>query len=221
MAADPSLMTITEGPTLIEQMNPALWGRVSEAMAERGIPGFMAAKLQPWYATVLLAIPPCAMAEAADPRGLDGMVMDAATANGVPIKALEPYDTVLQLFGAISLEDQLAMIETTLATEDRAEDFNVTLADSYFAGESRLVWELMRKLAYETPGYTPEKVEREFALMEELLMSGRNRSWIPVLTEAAEAGPVLAAFGALHLPGEAGVLALLEAEGFSIEPLPL
>jgi uncharacterized protein YbaP (TraB family) len=79
----------------------------------------------------------------------------------------------------------------------------------------------MRDESRSLPGYTPERIDAEFARMEELLMAARNRAWIPVLTDAAAAGPVFAAFGALHLSGEDGVLNLLQAEGFTLEELPL
>lgn len=221
MAREPSLMLITEGPTLIQRLPPDLWSRLSDALAQRGIPGFMAAKLQPWYVNALLAVPPCAMAQMSDPKGLDGMVIDTAEAAGVPVRALEPFDTVLKVFDVMTDADQLSMIESTLALEDRSEDFSVTLADAYFDGESRLLWELMREIAYDSPGYTKDQVDAEFARMEETLIAGRNRAWIPVLAAAVAEGPVFAAFGALHLPGQEGVLALLEAEGFTIEALPL
>jgi len=221
MTSDPSLMMIVDGPSLIQRMPPELWAKLAAALAERGIPGFMAAKLQPWYVNVLLAVPPCAMAAMKDPMGLDGLVIDTALAANVPVKALEPYDTVLKVFDMMTEADQFAMIESTLAMEGRSEDFSATLADSYFAGESLLIWELMRLISYQTPGATRAEVDAEFAKIEAVLMTGRNRAWIPVLEAAAANGPVLAAFGALHLPGQDGVLALLQAQGFTIEPLPL
>ena len=52
-------------------------------------------------------------------------------------------------------------------------------------------------------------------------MKARNRAWLPVLTQAASEGPAFAAFGALHLSGEEGVLNLLKAEGFDLQPLAL
>lgn len=221
ISRDPSKMMIMEGPTLLETLPPDLWKSLSEALALRGVPGFMAAKLRPWYVTVLLSVPPCAMAEMADPKGLDGMVIDAAEAAGVPVRGLEPFDTVFSIFDAMTEAEQVALIQSTLAVEDRSEDYSATLADSYFAGESRKVWEFMRFVTYDLPGYTPEQVDAEFAAMEELLMAKRNRAWIPVLTKAASEGPVFVAFGALHLSGKDGVLALLEREGFKIEALPL
>lgn len=221
IARDPGKMMIMEGPTLLERLPPETWENLSAALAQRGVPGFMAAKLQPWYVAVMLSIPPCAMANMADPKGLDGLVIDGALAAGVPIRGLEPFDTVFKIFGAMSEEEVVAMIDSTLAVEDRAEDYSVTLADSYFDGTSRMIWEYMRDETRLLPGYLPDQVDAEFARMEELLMAARNRAWIPVLTEAAAQGPVFAAFGALHLSGENGVLNLLQSEGFTLEELPL
>lgn len=221
ISRDPGKMMIMEGPSLLEQLPPEVWTDLSAALALRGIPGFMAAKMQPWYVAVLLAMPPCAMPQMQGAKGLDGMVIDTATAAGVPVRALEPFDTVFGIFDAMNHDEMVAMIQSTLAVDDQSEDYNATLADSYFAGESRIIWEYMREVSYSLPGYSREDVDADFARMEELLMNSRNRMWIPVLTEAAAAGPVFAAFGALHLSGEHGVLSLLQAEGFTLEELPL
>lgn len=221
VAANPSTMFIIDGPTLLERLPAETWNRLSRALAERGIPGFMASKFQPWYATVVLAIPPCAITSMAEPKGLDGLLIDTALAAEVPVQALEPYDTVLKLFGGLTEAEQIAMIEQTLSTEDQAEDFAATLVEAYFRGESRLMWEFMRVMAYDEPGYTPAQVDAEFALMEQLLIADRNRSWIAVIDAAAARGPAVVAFGALHLPGEAGVLNLLAGDGWTITPLPL
>lgn len=221
VARDPSRMLITSGPTLFEQLPPEVWSQLADAMSRRGIPGFMAAKFRPWYIVAVLAVPPCAMAQMVDPKGLDGLVIDAALANGTPIRALEPYETIFSIFDSMSDEEILSMLQSTLAIEDRSEDHAATLADSYFAGESRSIWEFMRFVSYELPGYSREQVDAEFSKMEEVLMNARNRAWIPVLTSTASEGPAFAAFGALHLSGEEGVLNLLKAEGFVLEELPL
>ena len=221
IARDPSKMMIMDGPSLLEQLPPEVWSDLSAALALRGIPGFMAAKLQPWYVAVLLSMPPCAMAQMQDPKGLDGMVIDTARAAGIPVRGLEPFDTVFRIFDAMSQDEMIAMIQQTLAVEDQSEDYSATLADSYFAGESRLIWEYMREVSYSLPGYTRDEIDADFARMEELLMNTRNRLWIPVLTAAAAEGPVFAAFGALHLSGEEGVLNLLRQEGYTLEQLPL
>jgi uncharacterized protein len=221
MADDPSGMIINSGPSLMEQLPAGDWARLSKAMTERQIPSFMAAKFQPWYISILLSVPPCAMAALAQKDGLDFSVIKAAEAAGVPVRGLEPYDTVLQIFGEMPATMQIEMVQTALVMEDRAADSSVTLADAYFAQNSRVVWELLQEQALTLPGYTPERVAQEFGMMEEALMNARNRAWIPVIETAASEGPVFAAFGALHLSGDEGVLNLLAERGWRLERMEL
>ena len=221
LTRDPGVMMILTGPSLPEQLPEADWQALAAAMRARGIPPIMAAKFKPWYVAAVLGIPPCAMATAATSKGLDGLVIDAATDAAVPVMALEPYDTIFGIFGSMSNEDQLSMIKSTLVMEDFSTDFSVTLADSYFSQDTRLIWEFMHQQALAVPGFTTDQIDGEFARMEEALMSKRNRAWIPVIKAAARQGPTLAAFGALHLSGQDGVLALLEREGYTLERLAL
>lgn len=222
IASTPSTMVITEGPTLNQRLPPEVWEPLSQAMSDRGIPAFMAAKFQPWYVLTLLSIPPCAMSSmTGQPKGLDGMVIDTAQAAGIPVRGLEPFDTLFTVFNELTPEELTEMLASTLAIEDKSEDYFTTLVDSYFAGQSRMAWELMRFASYDVPGYSRAQVDADFARMEELVAARRNRAWIPVLTEASAEGPVFAAFGALHLSGEDGVLNLLKKEGFTLEELPL
>lgn len=221
IAAEPTLMIDQTGPTLPERLDPKDWASLSDALRARGIPPFMAAKFRPWYISVVLSVPPCDMNRTAETKGLDGLLIDAATKSGLPILALEAYDTVFSIFDTLPAEDQLAMITSALATEPRSADFAITLADAYFAEEGRLIWEFSRYQTEHLPGYTKDRADREMAVMEQAMMTTRNRKWIPVIEDAASRGPVLVAFGALHLSGDAGVLSLLEREGFTITRLPL
>ncbi|HSF65434.1 MAG TPA: TraB/GumN family protein [Paracoccaceae bacterium] len=219
MARDPALMLAPQGPTLAEALPEAEWQRLADALRDRGIPPFMGSRFRPWYVSVLLAVPPCALAQAADKNGLDARLITTAQVAGVPVLALEPYDTALRVFDLVPQDAQLDMIRSALALEDRAEDQLATLADAYFAEDSRLIWEFLRFTALSLPGATPEKVAAEFAQMDGALMVSRNRAWIPVIEQAAQSGPVVAAFGALHLSGEDGVLALLSRAGWTVDRL--
>jgi uncharacterized protein len=222
ISSDPSTMVITEGAPLNQRLPPEVWDPLKKALSDRGIPAFMAAKFQPWYVLTLLSIPPCAMTAMTDkPKGLDGMVIDTALAADIPVRGLEPFDTLFSIFDRMTPEELTEMLVSTLAIEDRSEDYFTTLVDSYFAGESRMAWELMRFAGYDLPGYSRDQIDADFARMEEIVSSSRNRAWIPVLTKAAGQGPVFTAFGALHLSGEDGVLNLLKKEGFTLEELPL
>lgn len=221
MVRRPDRLFTMEGPTLPERLEEADWQALSAAMQERGLPGFVAAKMQPWYVALLLGIPACAMEEVAnDPDGLDARIVARAAEKGIPVRALEPYDTVFTLFDGIAPAEQIEMIRATLAMNGQAEDFAATLATAYFAEDVRISWELGRMAALELPGETPASVDADLAVLEEALMFRRNRAWLPVIEAATAEGPVFAAFGALHLSGGDGVLALMERAGYRIERLP-
>jgi uncharacterized protein len=222
LARDPSLMVNTDGPTLREALTDPEWQLLADAMRARGMPPFMVSKFRPWYVSMLLALPACDIGSMAQGKGgLDGMVIDYAQTQGKPLQALESHDTVFRLFEGMPMDEQLGMIRSSLALEPYAADYAVTLADAYFAGESRLIWELTRQMTLRMPGQDIAQVEADFAQMEQVLMTDRNRAWIPVIEAAAKDGPVVAAFGALHLPGETGVLRLMEQAGFMLEELPM
>lgn len=222
LASNPALMFAVDGPTLPETLPPATWDRLKAALSARGIPPFMGAKMQPAYLSMLLGIPPCATEALQDKsNGLDQRIIDKAEEVDVPVKALEPYDTIFKIFARLTPAEQAEMLEMALAMDDQTEDTFATMQESYFAQDSRMIWEYTRWLTLQTPGLDPTRVERDFAQMEAWLMTERNRAWIPVLEAAAGDGPVLAAFGALHLSGDTGVLALLERKGFTLQRLDL
>lgn len=216
---DPSVILAPEGSSLAQTLPPEEWAALAEELKARGIPAFIGARFRPSYIAVLLALPPCALAAAADPNGLDKRLIDAAQARGLPVRSLEPFDTALGIFAALDAEVQEDQIRAALALAETGDSQFVTLAEAYFAGDSRIIWEWSRHVAEGQPGTTPEAVAADFALTEDILMTRRNRAWLPVIEAAAAQGPVVAAFGALHLSGETGVLNLLDAAGWSLTPL--
>jgi uncharacterized protein YbaP (TraB family) len=152
-------------------------------------------------------------------EGLDKQLIAMAQTSGIPIKALEPPDAVLSIFGQITQAQQLEMLMQTVATDAQSDDMATTLSDSYFSGESRLFWEFTALQTANLPGMTPDRAAAEMALVDRAMISSRNANWIAVLEAEAAHGPVLAAFGALHLPGESGVLNLLAQRGWHLSPL--
>ena len=221
---DPSLMVDPTGPTLPERLGPAERQIVAQAVEERGMPAVMASRLRPWYVAMLLGLSPCMMEQAQDlaaRQGLDHRLIDEARGHDVPVLALEPWDTLFTLFKGMTPAEEDDMIRAALPAARLADDYAATALEAYFRGDIRAVWEFGRLDALRNSGLPPGAVDRQVRLAEDRLMTRRNRSWIGPLTRAAEAAaargkPVVAAFGALHLPGDTGVLRLLEAEGWTI-----
>lgn len=220
LLAEPRLMVAPPGASLYETLPPDQWQLLAKGMRARGVAPIIAARLRPWYVTMLLSVPLCALDETVS-GGLDAKLIAAAQDRGLPISALEPYDTVLTMFDSLSPADQLAMVNEALAEDSRSADLATTLADSYFAEESRLMWEFSRYELLHMPGKTEAEVTRELATMERVTLTNRNHNWLPVIEETAATGPVLVAVGTLHLAGEDGLLNLLAADGYTLERLPL
>ena len=221
MVRDPNRLFIVEGPTLPELLDVQTWGALAEAARARQIPAFMAAKFRPWYLSMSLAMPTCAMPDLlAGRRGLDHRIMDLAETKGLPMQALEPWDTLFNLMEAGSEEEQLELLRLSLVPEDLQAEMMVALLDGYFAEEIAKVWEVSRIGARLVPGLDPDLAETLFAEMQRDLLDTRNLAWMPVIAEAAAEHEVMViAAGAAHLPGHSGLLALLEADGWTVEPM--
>lgn len=222
VAADPDLFFITEGPTLPETLDDATWSAVMEAARARSIPVFMAAKMEPWYLSLVLSMPPCILPEMlAGQEGLDAMLIDDAGAAGIPVRALEPWDTLFTIMRKSDFDTQVDDLKLALIAPDLQSEMFVAMLDAYFTERIAEIWEVSRIAAAYVPGLSEERAQAVFTETEEDLLNRRNRAWIPVIeAEAASHDRLVVAAGAAHLPGDQGLLALLEAEGWRISPAP-
>lgn len=220
--ASPDLYLITDGPTLPDLLEPAVWDKVLEAASDRGLPGFMIAQMQPWYLSLTLGIPACAMADlAAGQRGLDQMLMDEADAVGVPLQALEGWETLIDVLADGTLEEQIALLQLGLIDAADQQALFVAMLDTYFAEKTAAVWEISNIAARDLTGLSAEEADAQLEEMQDVILDRRNHNWIPIIEAATrEHDDIVIAVGAGHLPGENGILALLAQEGWMLERLP-
>ena len=219
LARNPDMLLL-EGATLPELMDEAAWQTLAAAASARGVPAVMAAKFQPWYLSMLLSIPPCAASALQQAQGLDGRLMDMAAKAGVETRSLESYDAVFAMFQDAPLDEQIAMMESALVAPDTGEDMFATLLNGYFDEALTETWEVSRLLSRNLSPLDGETSDAMFAQLQTDLLDRRNRAWMPVILDAAKAGPVVVAVGGAHLQGETGLLNLLKSEGFKLTRQP-
>lgn len=223
IAQDPQLLFRTTGPTLPEILLPQEWAQLKTTLSVRGIPPFLAAKMQPWYLSMLLQTPPClanlaqgtpptATLMSGTPPGLDALLMAEAQRRALRLDGLEPPETTLRAMASLTQDQQLAMLRAEISQSDQAEDLFATMTAAYFRGEHRLIWEFNR-LRH------PDSPSDDFTQIETLLLDQRNVLWIPQILTAAQTGPVVVAVGAAHLSGPMGLLALLHQQGFALRQI--
>ena len=220
LMADPSLILLPEGKTLIGMIDEATWELLAEAGRARGLPSPMTARFQPWYLVAALGTPPCAMPDIqAGLMGLDAMVMEDAIAMGVETRALEDWRDSLRILYEDPIEDQIDMLEMSILPPELEHALFASTFDAYFAGDVARVWELSRAALTLIPDADLSHANEVFDDFADGLLDDRNQSWIDDLESAAAEGPVVAVFGAAHLSGDNGVLNLMSQNGWQITRL--
>jgi hypothetical protein len=221
VAATPAIAVLTEAPFLPDRLDPAAWTAVAAAAEVRGMPPELAARYRPWLLMMALAAPPCLTALPGE-QGLDRLILEAAGEAGTPVAALEPWDTLFRALGGADEALQLEMLKLSLLDPGPAAELLVGMREGYFAGRSAEVWELTRVAAEIRPEGLGPPDPAALDRMEAALLSERNAAWVPVIDVAAARGAtrLVVAAGAAHLPGEEGLLRLLERDGWTVAPRP-
>ena len=80
-------------------------------------------------------------------RGLDALIMDAATALDIPTAPLEAWQDMFALLTSGTFEEQLDALRLSLVDADAQDALIVSLTDAYFAGQIALSWHVSRYTA--------------------------------------------------------------------------
>ncbi len=218
LMADPLRFVDLSGPPISTRLAPAEAEALGKLAAEYGLLPQMVQQMRPWFLNVLLSIPPCLTASlAAGAPVLDFAVAETAAASGIPVQGLESVETGIGIFANMPPDDQILLLRLNIAFAHQAEDALASARRLYLDGEVFKIWAmtpvLTRALGL-SDAYGP-LVERFY----QRLLVERNRTWMPKLRPALEAGGAFIAVGALHLSGPDSLQALLAAEGYTITRL--
>lgn len=123
-------------------------------------------------------------------------------------KTLITLETMVEqaemLFNELSLEKQAEMLIQQIRRGDELTTFTQKLLERY---ENRNLSGLHK--LYQSQDFATQNMG--------FLVEDRNKNWISDLKKPLKQGNTFTAVGALHLPGEEGLLNLLEAEGFEVQ----
>jgi uncharacterized protein YbaP (TraB family) len=198
-------MFITDGRELRDLVGEDLYLRTVTVMESRGIPEVALRHYKPWSVMILLLVPPPETGEF-----LDLVLYRTAQAEGKQLRALESVEEQLAVFDDISEDQQVKMLEETLNNLDELPTMFTKMLDVYLARDLAGLVELNE--AYQKLG--DQKLNRMF---QERLIDSRNKRMVERLHPMLEEGGLFIGVGALHLPGEVGILNLLDSAGYRIE----
>lgn len=140
---------------------------------------------------------------------LDEWLIQWAYDIGMRVEALETYDEHLQAIDRLSLEDHGALLRGSIEALDEDPAANQTLIHDYLAGDmSRVYRDLEESIA----------ADRDGAVLrfKEAFLDLRNRAMVKRMLPLLERGKAFVAVGALHMPGDEGILHLLEQRGYRV-----
>ncbi len=205
-----SAFMLADGASLREQVGERLYGDAVKALSAYGMPEAMVARMKPWAVAVTLMTPP--------PQGgvmLDLSLYQQAAAAGKPVDGLETPLEQLSVFEDLPARDQRVMLANALAHLDGIERELAQLKAAYLARDLAKLVELS-DASLATLGTTDADTARRF---NQKLIIERNRRMAERLPSRLRPGRRFIAVGALHLPGEQGLLKLLRQRGYRVTSL--
>ncbi len=163
-------------------------------------------ELQPWAAAMTISVPPART----------GLFMDLALAVrarslGLAVVALERLEEQLAFLADMPEPMQIEMLRHSVAEFPRQGEWFEALLETYLAGD---LGRLQAVTQSQMRAMSPELL----AHFEQIGMIQRNHVMVERALPFLEEGGVMIAVGALHLPGEQGLIALLAGHGFDLQP---
>ena len=197
------LMNMKGGKKLKDLYNPEEYKRVTSYFKDslktpvglfQGLkPGFLVALLYP-------KMMPCS-----DVSSVEESIMQLAKRGGKEIKGLETMAFQASIFDSIPYEKQAQELLTAIDSMEKSKVYFSLMLSAY--KNQRL-----------------DEIENiinnpEFVIETDILLVNRNKNWVAQLKDIMKKEPVFIAVGAGHLPGKAGLVALLRAEGYVVRAL--
>lgn len=162
-------------------------------------------RMRPWAVAMTLSMPP--------PE--TGLFMDLAlsfraSGLGLEVVALETLDEQLAFLTGLSEEGQIDLIRMAVEDFDHMKALFDELVTAYLEGDL----EQLERISDEQLEGVDEEVVRHF---NEVGLRQRNHIMVERAKPYLEQGDSIIAVGALHLPGDDGLIRLLEQEGYTVE----
>lgn len=202
----PQIGVNAPGVSLSSLLDAETQAALAEVAGGMGIPAANLEPLQPWLAGLLLATTQLQILGFDPTAGVEAVLKGEADAAGKGFGYFETVESQMRVFADLSLETQVEWLSLSLAELSELENEMDAMVTAWATGD-------MAALDAQVNDAMRDANEEIYMA----IMVDRNRAWIPQILEILEEGGThFIAVGAGHMPGEEGVIALLEAEGLTV-----
>ncbi len=207
-------MRLPRGQRLQDFVPPDVFQKAAAAAEPLGLQPIQLSRLKPWAVALLISMPP---PEETKSKGtarlpLDLWLMDTARKKRKPVYALETLAEQVNVFDALPTDDQVAHLRAAAIPHAEKRRLQAILKDAYLRRDLDAIFRLASHDERPADRATREKVEKR-------LLDDRNRRMVERMLPRFDEGGAFIAIGAAHLPGDVGVLALLERRGYKVTRL--
>jgi uncharacterized protein YbaP (TraB family) len=203
-----------QGDTL-ERLPEDVRTMVEQRLAQNGVPPSLANQLQPWYLALKLPRAPCLEANARpiDPETADARIERMAREQGSRVVALETAREQADALASVPDEVALRMLSDAARKRLNPEDVDSTIYGLY---SSRRIGYL---LAMRGPTWAGIFDVDAYAEYLSAFITQRNAKMLQRALPILNSGEAFLAVGALHLPGERGLVELIRRSGYLVTRL--
>ena len=142
---------------------------------------------------------------------LDASFQQEATEQGKKVGGLETAQSQVDILFNKPLRRQAEDLYCFVSDPDKVERQVKEIIAAYTAQDLDKMLQLMEEKEGTSCDPTPEEMAQ--------LLYDRNQAWVKQMPAIMQTAPTLFVVGAGHLPGEQGVLALLKAQDYTVEPM--
>ena len=196
------MMFYADGTTLKDYLDDELFQRIAKVLSIFQLPIEAAAVLKPWAAFLIMNYP------ADNMMTLDLKLLEIATRQGARTMGLETLSEQGAIFSEMTLNKQLKLLLDTVCNYDLVNQGIEEMKEFYL---QRDLNGLLNASAQHP--YADEPVYKE---LNKKLLTDRNKIMIDRMQSVLQEGGAFIAIGALHLPGNDGVIAGLSQQGYKI-----
>ena len=222
MARHPSLFVYTDGKSAFDEMDGEDRQAIEAALVRRGIDPSTAVKLKPWLIAGMLAAPPCELKrKAAGLDFLDNELANKADDAGKDVEGLETMVGQMEALSAMPMESHIEGLIDAADLDEYAADMTETLTARYLAGDIGLIMPALEAISEDLQGPLDSQQREAAEVFEERVVLARNHHMADASGQYLENGNAFIAIGALHLPGEEGVVELLRKAGWTLTAVPV
>lgn len=213
MLEHPEYTMLPPGETLKKILDPADYMTVENGLKKRGISIETVSHMRPWIISTMIALPACEMARrASGVQMLDIELAAGARSKGKDVEGLETLKDQIGAIASLPMSVNLKGLVETTKLGDELPDIMETMISLYRSGDLGMLWPFLRSLS-------AEEDDGGYGEFEKTMVTARNHTMAEHAGRFIDRGNAFIAVGALHLPGEEGLIALLAKAGYRVSPV--